>query len=158
MHSQVVIFTRHRLRAAKTRSLQHGRRTWARCSPPPAPTYLRRCRTWCTRTEPSPPCDSTCSAWRTSAHWPRKEARGGSGAYAPGESFSHAVCVSLARIQKLPRLLVASSDGYLYIYNVDPQDGGECVLAQKHRCVWVFALAECQLPIRGMKNITGRRF
>uniref|UniRef100_A0A4W6DLK6 WD repeat domain, phosphoinositide interacting 1 n=1 Tax=Lates calcarifer TaxID=8187 RepID=A0A4W6DLK6_LATCA len=24
--------------------------------------------------------------------------------------------------------------GYLYIYNVDPQDGGECVLVQKHRC------------------------
>ncbi|CAL8300717.1 unnamed protein product [Lota lota] len=42
------------------------------------------------------------------------------------------VC-ALATIQKLPRLLVASSDGHLYIYNVDPQDGGECVLVQKHR-------------------------
>ncbi|KAM4524022.1 WD repeat domain phosphoinositide-interacting protein 1-like [Odontesthes bonariensis] len=40
---------------------------------------------------------------------------------------------ALATIQKLPRLLMASSDGYLYIYNVDPQDGGECVLVQKHR-------------------------
>ncbi|XP_077595264.1 WD repeat domain phosphoinositide-interacting protein 1 [Stigmatopora nigra] len=40
---------------------------------------------------------------------------------------------ALAMVQKLPRLLVASSDGYLYIYNVDPQDGGECVLVQKHR-------------------------
>ncbi|XP_057681807.1 WD repeat domain phosphoinositide-interacting protein 1-like isoform X1 [Corythoichthys intestinalis] len=40
---------------------------------------------------------------------------------------------ALAMIQKLPRLLVASSDGYLYIYNVDPQDGGECMLVQKHR-------------------------
>ncbi|XP_075890727.1 WD repeat domain phosphoinositide-interacting protein 1-like [Nelusetta ayraudi] len=40
---------------------------------------------------------------------------------------------ALATIQKLPRLLVASSDGYLYIYNVDPQDGGECILVQKHR-------------------------
>uniref|UniRef100_A0A3Q0QXU2 WD repeat domain, phosphoinositide interacting 1 n=1 Tax=Amphilophus citrinellus TaxID=61819 RepID=A0A3Q0QXU2_AMPCI len=39
---------------------------------------------------------------------------------------------ALATIQKLPRLLVASSDRYLYIYNVDPQDGGECVLVQKH--------------------------
>uniref|UniRef100_A0AAZ3QQI1 WD repeat domain phosphoinositide-interacting protein 1 n=1 Tax=Oncorhynchus tshawytscha TaxID=74940 RepID=A0AAZ3QQI1_ONCTS len=37
------------------------------------------------------------------------------------------VC-TLATIQKLPRLLVASSDGQLFIYNVDPQDGGECVL------------------------------
>uniref|UniRef100_A0A671TYL9 WD repeat domain, phosphoinositide interacting 1 n=1 Tax=Sparus aurata TaxID=8175 RepID=A0A671TYL9_SPAAU len=40
---------------------------------------------------------------------------------------------ALATIQKLPRLLVASSDSLLYIYNVDPQDGGECVLVQKHR-------------------------
>ena len=39
----------------------------------------------------------------------------------------------ILRIQKLPRLLVASSDGHLYIYNVDPQDGGECVLVQKHK-------------------------
>lgn len=37
------------------------------------------------------------------------------------------------RIQKLPRLLVASSDGHLYIYNLDPQDGGECVLIKTHR-------------------------
>lgn len=44
-------------------------------------------------------------------------------------------CVYPYRIQKLPRLLVASSDGFLYIYNVDPQDGGECVLVQKHRFV-----------------------
>ncbi|XP_078081752.1 WD repeat domain phosphoinositide-interacting protein 1 isoform X4 [Mustelus asterias] len=37
------------------------------------------------------------------------------------------------RIQKLPRLLVAASDGFLYIYNLDPHDGGECVLVNKHR-------------------------
>lgn len=49
---------------------------------------------------------------------------------------SHIPFVSCVRIQKLPRLLVASSDGFLYIYNVDPQDGGECVLVQKHRCVF----------------------
>lgn len=53
----------------------------------------------------------------------------------------YCVCVVfvdvVVRIQKLPRLLVASSDGYLYIYNVDPQDGGECVLVQKHRCVYL---------------------
>ncbi|XP_062388713.1 WD repeat domain phosphoinositide-interacting protein 1 isoform X2 [Sardina pilchardus] len=42
------------------------------------------------------------------------------------------VC-TLATIQKLPRLLVASSDGQLFIYNVDPQDGGECALVKTHR-------------------------
>uniref|UniRef100_A0A8C4ZQ24 WD repeat domain, phosphoinositide interacting 1 n=1 Tax=Gadus morhua TaxID=8049 RepID=A0A8C4ZQ24_GADMO len=40
------------------------------------------------------------------------------------------VC-AMATVQKLPRLLVASSDGHLYIYNVDPQDGGECVLLEE---------------------------
>ncbi|TRY59629.1 hypothetical protein DNTS_003899 [Danionella cerebrum] len=40
---------------------------------------------------------------------------------------------ALALIQKLPRLLVASSDGQLFIYNIDPQEGGECTLVQKHR-------------------------
>ncbi|KAM6957270.1 WD repeat domain phosphoinositide-interacting protein 1-like [Aplochiton taeniatus] len=42
------------------------------------------------------------------------------------------VC-TLTIIQKIPRLLVASADGQLFIYNVDPVDGGECVLAQKQR-------------------------
>ncbi|EOA92691.1 WD repeat domain phosphoinositide-interacting protein 1 [Anas platyrhynchos] len=42
------------------------------------------------------------------------------------------VC-ALSTIQKLPRLLVTTSDGHLYIYNLDPQDGGECVLIKKHR-------------------------
>uniref|UniRef100_A0A2K6A6B4 WD repeat domain phosphoinositide-interacting protein 2 n=1 Tax=Mandrillus leucophaeus TaxID=9568 RepID=A0A2K6A6B4_MANLE len=39
---------------------------------------------------------------------------------------------TLSTIQKLPRLLVASSNGHLYIYNLDPQDGGECVLIKTH--------------------------
>ncbi|KAJ6656498.1 hypothetical protein lerEdw1_003787 [Lerista edwardsae] len=41
------------------------------------------------------------------------------------------ICV-LSTIQKLPRLLVTTSDGHLYLYNLDPQDGGECVLIKKH--------------------------
>ncbi|XP_052334013.1 WD repeat domain phosphoinositide-interacting protein 1-like isoform X2 [Oncorhynchus keta] len=40
---------------------------------------------------------------------------------------------ALATVQKLPRLLVASSDGHIYIYNIDTQEGGECVLVRKHR-------------------------
>lgn len=56
-------------------------------------------------------------------------------AFATGRlSFSglRNIC-TLSTIQKLPRLLVASSDGHLYIYNLDPQDGGECVLIKTHR-------------------------
>ncbi|XP_028286560.1 WD repeat domain phosphoinositide-interacting protein 1-like [Parambassis ranga] len=56
---------------------------------------------------------------------------------------------ALATIQKLPRLLVASSDGYLYIYNVDPQDGGECVLVQKHR---LFDFSEEQVEQKEEEN------
>uniref|UniRef100_A0A674DSN4 WD repeat domain, phosphoinositide interacting 2 n=1 Tax=Salmo trutta TaxID=8032 RepID=A0A674DSN4_SALTR len=41
------------------------------------------------------------------------------------------VCV--CRIQKIPRLLVAAADGYLYLYNLDPQEGGECSLMKQHR-------------------------
>uniref|UniRef100_A0A8C2X7T8 WD repeat domain, phosphoinositide interacting 1 n=1 Tax=Cyclopterus lumpus TaxID=8103 RepID=A0A8C2X7T8_CYCLU len=35
---------------------------------------------------------------------------------------------TLAIIQKLPRLLVATADGQLFIYTMDPLDGGECTL------------------------------
>lgn len=42
------------------------------------------------------------------------------------------VC-TIATIQKLPRLLVASQDGYLYMYNLDPNEGGECALVKQHR-------------------------
>uniref|UniRef100_A0A8B9RFK8 WD repeat domain, phosphoinositide interacting 2 n=1 Tax=Astyanax mexicanus TaxID=7994 RepID=A0A8B9RFK8_ASTMX len=37
----------------------------------------------------------------------------------------HKNICALAIIQKIPRLLVAAADGYLYLYNLDPQEGGE---------------------------------
>lgn len=40
------------------------------------------------------------------------------------------VC-ALATINKLPRILIASADGYLYIYNVDPAEGQECTLLRQ---------------------------
>lgn len=46
------------------------------------------------------------------------------------------VC-TLVKIQRLLRLLVATADGQLFIYNVDPQDGGECQLAYTHRLISV---------------------
>lgn len=42
------------------------------------------------------------------------------------------VC-ALTVIQNLPRVLVASADGYLYIYNLDPAEGGDCTLLRQHR-------------------------
>ncbi|XP_072167604.1 WD repeat domain phosphoinositide-interacting protein 2-like [Diadema setosum] len=41
------------------------------------------------------------------------------------------VC-ALANISK-PRVLVAAADGFLYIYNLDPTDGGDCTLLKQHR-------------------------
>lgn len=46
------------------------------------------------------------------------------------------ICYSLlnhSRIQKIPRLLVGAADGYLYMYNLDPQEGGECTLMKQHK-------------------------
>nr|BAC86012.1 unnamed protein product [Homo sapiens] len=45
----------------------------------------------------------------------------------------HKNICSLATIQKIPRLLVGAADGYLYMYNLDPQEGGECALMKQHR-------------------------
>lgn len=43
------------------------------------------------------------------------------------------ILLSFFRIQKIPRLLVAAADGYLYLYNLDPQEGGECTLMKQHK-------------------------
>uniref|UniRef100_A0A8C8ZNN4 WD repeat domain phosphoinositide-interacting protein 2 n=1 Tax=Prolemur simus TaxID=1328070 RepID=A0A8C8ZNN4_PROSS len=45
----------------------------------------------------------------------------------------HKNICALATIQKIPRLLVGAADGYLYMYNLDPQEGGECALMKQHR-------------------------
>lgn len=36
-------------------------------------------------------------------------------------------------LQKMPRLLVASADGFLYVYGIDPIEGGECNLLRQHK-------------------------
>lgn len=48
-------------------------------------------------------------------------------------SLKTALAFPESRIQKIPRLLVAAADGYLYLYNLDPQEGGECTLMKQHR-------------------------
>lgn len=46
--------------------------------------------------------------------------------------LGHRNICALAIINKLPRILVASADGYLYIYNLDPADGQECPLLRQY--------------------------
>lgn len=38
-------------------------------------------------------------------------------------------------IQKLPRLLVVNLEGMMFIYNLDPNESGECQLVRQHRLV-----------------------
>merc|ERR1719239_1739284 len=41
------------------------------------------------------------------------------------------VC-TITSIQKIPRLLVATQEGYLHIYSMDTVEGGECTLLRTH--------------------------
>jgi hypothetical protein len=34
-----------------------------------------------------------------------------------------------------PHLMVISSDGYLYVYSIDLEQGGKCVLVKQYLCV-----------------------
>lgn len=59
------------------------------------------------------------------------------------------------RIQKLPRLLVATAEGQFFIYNVDPLDGGECMLVYKHRfvkCDYLIVIIVGKIKKRGTKK------
>ncbi|XP_035224915.1 WD repeat domain phosphoinositide-interacting protein 2-like [Stegodyphus dumicola] len=40
---------------------------------------------------------------------------------------------ALASIQKIPRVLVVSGEGILYIYNMEQAEGGDCTLVQTHK-------------------------
>ncbi|XP_054016622.1 WD repeat domain phosphoinositide-interacting protein 2 isoform X1 [Hylaeus anthracinus] len=42
------------------------------------------------------------------------------------------VC-AITVVQQVLRLLVASADGYLYVYNLDTTEGGDCTLLKQHR-------------------------
>ncbi|VEN46071.1 unnamed protein product [Callosobruchus maculatus] len=41
--------------------------------------------------------------------------------------------ISIALIQQQLRLLVATEDGFLYVYNMDPNEGGDLVLCKQHK-------------------------
>jgi len=42
------------------------------------------------------------------------------------------VC-AITTIQKVTRVLIASADGYLYIYDLNVNEGGDCVLVKQHK-------------------------
>ncbi|CAB3373339.1 Hypothetical predicted protein [Cloeon dipterum] len=52
-------------------------------------------------------------------------------AHLPFQGVRSVCCV--VSIQKVPRLLVASADGYLYVYEINTAEGGDCVLLRQHK-------------------------
>lgn len=40
--------------------------------------------------------------------------------------------VTIASLSRQTRLMLASADGYFYIYNI-PEEGGDCVMVKQHR-------------------------
>ncbi|XP_076450576.1 WD repeat domain phosphoinositide-interacting protein 2-like isoform X1 [Babylonia areolata] len=61
--------------------------------------------------------------------------------FSQGRSFAtaHLPCTgtkntcAITTIQKLPRLLVVNLEGAMFIYNLDPNESGECQLVRQHR-------------------------
>lgn len=58
---------------------------------------------------------------------------------------------AITTIQKNLRLLVATSEGYLYIYSLDAIEGGECMLVRQHRFINEDSLSQ-SLPINVEKE------
>jgi hypothetical protein len=56
------------------------------------------------------------------------------------ELFLTALFPCFFRIQKVLRLLVASADGTLYVYNLDTNEGGDCTLLKQYRFVVFFLI------------------
>nr|XP_009858048.1 WD repeat domain phosphoinositide-interacting protein 2-like isoform X1 [Ciona intestinalis]XP_009858049.1 WD repeat domain phosphoinositide-interacting protein 2-like isoform X1 [Ciona intestinalis] len=67
------------------------------------------------------------------------------------------VC-ALTVIQRLLRVAIASADGYLYIYNLDTEEGGECTLVRQHRLDGQGAISISHSPIHTYADaMKGRR-
>lgn len=113
------------------RILPPGLDIWGRCCLPPALSFPLRCRTWCIRTERLLASTWAQRAWGTYPLSPRESQTCPVRDMEMWKLLNVVVCAD--RIQKVPRLLVASLDGHLYIYNLDLQEGGDCRLVKKHR-------------------------
>ena len=42
---------------------------------------------------------------------------------------------SLTLLSTTPQVFVVTSEGILYVYHIDFETGGECVLQKSHKCV-----------------------
>ncbi|XP_026815420.1 WD repeat domain phosphoinositide-interacting protein 2 isoform X2 [Rhopalosiphum maidis] len=55
---------------------------------------------------------------------------------------------TIVMVDKVLRLLVASSHGYLYVYNLDMEEGGECTLWRTHRLDGQLDVVDSPKPIK----------
>jgi len=40
----------------------------------------------------------------------------------------------------MPQVMVISSEGYFYSYNIDLENGGECTLTKQYRYIYIYSL------------------
>jgi len=57
--------------------------------------------------------------------------------FTQGRAFAHVKLPSpglrsVCALTTTGKLLVASSDSYLYVYVIEPEEGGECILSKQH--------------------------
>jgi len=52
---------------------------------------------------------------------------------------------SLTLLSTTPQVFVVTSEGILYVYHIDFETGGECVLQKSHKCVRTLGLAALSL-------------
>ena len=69
-----------------------------------------------------PPVNHVFNQWRSFAH-----------AKLPFCGLKNVCAISSEKNAKVPRVLVASADGFLYIYDLNANEGGECTLIKQHK-------------------------
>lgn len=69
-----------------------------------------------------PTVNQVMSQWRCYAH-----------AKLPFSGLKNVCALSTDKNGHVPRLLVASADGFFYIYDVNTSEGGECTLIKQHK-------------------------
>lgn len=95
-----------------------------------------------------PPVNTVFNQWRSFAH-----------AKLPFCGLKNVCAISTDKNAKVPRVLIASADGFLYIYDLNVNDGGECTLIKQHKlddCAADTASdASGELPIAACHSLPG---
>lgn len=53
----------------------------------------------------------------------------------------------------MPQVMVISSEGYFYSYNIDLENGGECSLMKQYRCVPISQIRVSLCPFQCPKHL-----